>query len=482
MKITGNLLGTIGVLGTIMFNSTAGFSQTVRLDLLIGDNNGVSKAYQNTGTCATPVWTAQPAWNTPYAFQNHAPGFGDLDNDGDYDLMMGTGVGTCLGYRNTGSGTSPSWSAEPTWNIASIGTDTRPFLIDLDSDGDLDAVLGRADGDGVAFENTGTITTPVFTSKPAWNTPDVGQDQSPAFADLDDDGDYDLLAGEDQGNTLGYRNTGNSGSPVWTRHSAWDIPDIGSDAAPTIGRVDCDSDYDVLVGEDGGKVFGYRNSGSASSPTWTYEPAWYMESLGSNTQPILLDLDEGGASLPVEMVSLSAAYIIDCAVVNWATTFEIDSDHFVLEKSPDGIIWQEAGRTDAAVLSFSVSHYELRDCDPISGPALYRLWQVDLDGGSRIVGMVRLVVPLTGVTVSLHQDDHNGGLVMTATSDRDVDLEISLSDMSGKSISRQTLAVDGSGVARILLARELATGVYVVSWSDHVSHDSQVVIVPASHH
>jgi hypothetical protein len=76
----------------------------------------------------------------------------------------------------------------------------------------------------LAIVAVGTIAAagPQWTRQPAWEPPEVGDRAAPALADLDDDGDFDLMIGYNSGISLAYENTGSASSPVWTRQTAWD--------------------------------------------------------------------------------------------------------------------------------------------------------------------------------------------------------------------------------------------------------------------
>ena len=56
---------------------------------------------------------------------------------------------------------------------------------------------------------------------------DVGINSAPAFADLDNDGDKDLIIGELDGNLNYYENTGNAVVPEWTENSSMFLGKIG---------------------------------------------------------------------------------------------------------------------------------------------------------------------------------------------------------------------------------------------------------------
>ncbi len=161
--------------------------------------------FQNTGTAAAPVFAAGVA--DPFGFGligngMAQPAFVDLDNDGDYDLMIGDQNGTSRYYTNTGTATACQFStANSTVNpfgLGDVGFWATPAFADLDNDGDKDLLLGEYYGDLYYFRNTGTAAAPVFTSSalPA-GINNSGLSPKPVFRDIDNDGDQDLFVGVD---------------------------------------------------------------------------------------------------------------------------------------------------------------------------------------------------------------------------------------------------------------------------------------------
>ena len=74
---------------------------------------------------------------------------------------------------------------------------SSPELADLDGDGDFDLIVWGWYGAINYFENTGTATAPIFTERTGADMPlDIIADDyaPPVLADLDGDGDPDIIA------------------------------------------------------------------------------------------------------------------------------------------------------------------------------------------------------------------------------------------------------------------------------------------------
>jgi hypothetical protein len=107
------------------------------------------------------------------------PVFGDLDGDGDRDLVAGERSGTFAYFENTGSATGAAYAArtgaQNPLDGEDVGLFSAPALGDLDGDGDLDLVSDEKQGGFFYFENSGDAAGAAFVARTGAANPLDGQ-------------------------------------------------------------------------------------------------------------------------------------------------------------------------------------------------------------------------------------------------------------------------------------------------------------------
>jgi len=131
--------------------------------------------------------------------------------------MAGNQAGDFYYFLNTGTASAPAFAA-PSMNPFGLaitgGTYSTIAFADLDGDGDKDLMSGRNNGSFSYYQNTGTSSAPAFAASvlnPFLLTSTGGSGSDAVFADLDNDGDLDLMSGNSAGSFVYYANTGVTG-------------------------------------------------------------------------------------------------------------------------------------------------------------------------------------------------------------------------------------------------------------------------------
>jgi hypothetical protein len=134
-------------------------------DLVVGESSGALHAFPPSADADMGSGGAlsDAGMGSPAASGYSSPASGDLDGDGDDDLIVGAEDGTLRFLENVGGRTfaAVEGSASPVWGIQ-LPSFTHPALSDVDSDGDLDLLVGAADNRLHYFENVGNATSPSF--------------------------------------------------------------------------------------------------------------------------------------------------------------------------------------------------------------------------------------------------------------------------------------------------------------------------------
>ena len=264
--------------------------------------------FENTGTADSPDFTQLTGTANlldginnqfQYFVIDHA--LADLDDDGDIDLIVSDLWGTIAYYENTGTATSPDFTrrtgAANPLDFIDEGrhSSLAPELADLDDDGDLDLVLGSRN-DIAYFENTGTATAPVFTQLIGEASPLDGifdestrrHEPNPVLADLDSDGDMDLIIGgilDGQIVFSYFENTGTVSNPEFTQRDDTANPmthipgRLHTRIAPELVDIDDDGDLDLAFGNSGGNIYYAENAGTATNPDFVAKGLAYPNAL-----------------------------------------------------------------------------------------------------------------------------------------------------------------------------------------------------------
>jgi ASPIC and UnbV/FG-GAP-like repeat len=324
-------------LGGSWSSSPADYDLDGDLDLFVANFNQNNALYRNDGGLSFTAVTAGPVVTDGGSSLGSC--WSDYDDDGDPDLFVfnadfASGVLNFV-YRNDGDGAFVRDLSFP------LGTAARNSVSgawgDVDNDGDLDLVVANyASQNNQLFRNDGGGAFANVT--PVSGIAAGGASVCPALADWDDDGRLDLfLSNDNNGNNHLFRNTGPLAFTMVTTGAI--VTDGGRSNASVWGDVDGDGDLDLYVTNGDQPLtqdnFLYRNDGSGAGnhrlrvrcigttsnraaigtsvhakATIGGTPVWQLREISGQT-------GYNAQAEPVAHFGLGDATVVDSLVVEW---------------------------------------------------------------------------------------------------------------------------------------------------------------------
>lgn len=118
-----------------------------------------------------------------------------------------------------------------------------------------------------------------------------------------------------------------------------------------------------------------------------------------------------GSVLPVELVSFTAICCENKICMKWVTSNEINNKHFMVERSPDGKVWQKIGQVDGAGDFRGIARtYFFLDESLRNGIVYYRLKQTDMDGGFTYSQIISIEVCPLQSSVEIYPNPATDGI------------------------------------------------------------------------
>lgn len=285
------------------------------LQWIVCDAEAQQRATFNFGSAQFNPYNFPALPNSALVF----PMAADMDNDGDVDIIVSyldtLSYSVKFSYiKNIGNINSPAFGT-PTDEIFSDPIISEEFpvyvptLVDLDGDGDLDIMVGGYDytatyynGKFTYYENTGSATNPQFangTDNPFGLQPSqFAILWFPTFADIDGDGDNDMLASSYYAGIQYFKNNGTAAAPQFAApidiNSAFEIAETLNLAFPFLADLDNDADIDLfIIDYYNDRFVFYENIGTPTAPQFAslVQNPGNLSYTGSDLTPYFVKFD-----------------------------------------------------------------------------------------------------------------------------------------------------------------------------------------------
>ncbi len=240
----------------------------------VGDKESLIALYHNVGTATEPAFQFIDMDVLNLAQENYGlrsvPTFGDIDGDGDKDLLLGLEDGTLVYRENLTTGPAPLWGTpmmnfeDNQSNPISVNAFAHPQLFDLNNDGLLDLLIGNRLGNIAYYENIGTPTAPSFElSNATLGEVDIlpgNQSSNAAIHFFRENGETHLFCGSFEGNLVYYDDIdGNLGQGELFNlvSDTYQGIDVGKHSAVYTFDLDQDGNRNLFLGQDLGGLYHY---------------------------------------------------------------------------------------------------------------------------------------------------------------------------------------------------------------------------------
>jgi hypothetical protein len=220
------------------------------------------------------------------------------------------------------------------------------------------------------------------------------------------------------------------------------------------------------------------------SPSTTFSQTYLLQECKTYVIQILGEDDDDNGSkgqvyiflsnleppiLPIELLSFTGYNDGERNMLNWITSTEINTDKFVVERSPNGNDFEPIGVVAAAGYSNTPREYGLADNQPYKGINYYRLKMFDLDGSFEYSRIITIDANQTGTLqtgiLGLYPNPTNGLLnVVFSVAEPNESFNMRVMNIVGQLVQSRQLNLDRGVHTFELDAGAFAQGVYIINF------------------
>lgn len=164
--------------------------------------------------------------------------------------------------------------------------------------------------------------------------------------------------------------------------------------------------------------------------------------------------------LPIELINFKAYVQNKLVNLEWQTASEINNDYFTIERSKNGVDWEEVTTVDGAGNSSTILSYSTIDKRPYFGVSYYRLKQTDYDGKYKYSDIKAVNFEQTTADVVIYPNPINNQITIQANEKELANIKIY--NALGQDVTNRTQQLSKSSNSIIIDLRNLSNGIYTV--------------------
>jgi len=197
------------------------------------------------------------------------------------------------------------------------------------------------------------------------------------------------------------------------------------------------------------EILEYNGTGSSTNYNTTTSTGWNSGNSASS-------------QLPITLAEFNAEIISEGVQLEWKTATELNNNYFVIQRSTDGIEFEDVSRINGAGTSNVLTEYGFTDVNAPEGVVYYRLMQVDYDGTFAFSSIIYVDTKndngIVNITKVIAKDNSIDVYVNKTT---DASSVLSLYTLNGKLIQGVVLGQKGGRVLNLDMSN-YAHGVYFI--------------------
>jgi len=165
--------------------------------------------------------------------------------------------------------------------------------------------------------------------------------------------------------------------------------------------------------------------------------------------------------LSIELVSFTAIENKGMVDLNWVSASEENNEYFAIERSKNGLEWEELGRLSGMGTTSLSTEYNFSDENPYLGTSYYRLKQTDYSGKSKAFNVEAVHFDQKGEVYVVKANQNNVEIIVSIEKEEDGVVEIY--NIIGDRVVRTPLVLKkGSGRYQISIPANLSEGIYLL--------------------